>query len=254
MPTLKVKNNGVWETVAGGSSGGSNTQIQTDYNQNDASALDYIKNRPCYVEYNKVVFDQSFTTQLEDDLFNMYYADSPIYDVNTEKPGKTIFVTAGNDIYSCNEKLIYEELPVFGNKIIFLESYANATGHTIEQIITALPEYEVFNDDSGEPFLLMILDGILMIMTRHAGTFNYKIQVDMFHMLDNNFIPDIEALPAVTTNNNGQTLTVVGGEWAVTAPPSGLPAVSTADNDKILIVVDGKWVAGSIANGDEVYY
>jgi hypothetical protein len=61
-------------------------------------------------------------------------------------------------------------------------------------------------------------------------------------------------LPSVTTSDNGKTLVVESGVWAVSNAPTGLPEITTADNDKVLMVIDGKWVAASIADGDEVAY
>ena len=45
MPVLKVKKNGTWEEV-----GSSSFVPQSNWNQNDTSALDYIKNRTHYTE------------------------------------------------------------------------------------------------------------------------------------------------------------------------------------------------------------
>ena len=265
MSVLKVKNNGVWEAVGstvvvGGntsSSGGSGSgsQVQADYAQNDSSAMDYIKNRPCYVEENKTIFDQTITTQPSDDIpLNNYMPDQPIFNTNTERIDKTILVTVDDVEYQCKEFTTNSMGNGYGNKIILLEGFSNATGMTIEEVINMMPEWAEFNEDTNEPFLFGCDDNGLTIYTRQAGTYHYKIQTDLYHMLDANLMPEVDALPQVTTDNNGQTLAVVNGEWAVTAAASGLPTVTTADNDKVLMVVDGAWVAGSIANGDEVYY
>lgn len=260
MPTLKVKNNGIWETVSGiggsGGSGGSGVVVQSDYAQNDSSAMDYIKNRPCYAEEDKTVFDQSITSAIMGDMpFNGYGHEPILFDPNTTKIGKTIVVTVDDVTYECELKTSSTlNMSAYGNKIIFLEGYSNALGYPIDQIVTSMPEFAEFNEDTGEPFLLVFEEGHVIIITRQAGTYHYKIQADLYHMLDTNLIPEVDALPTVTTSNNGQTLTVVNGEWAVTAAASGLPSVTTADNDKVLMVINGAWVAGSIANGDEVYY
>ena len=49
MPILKIKNNGVWETIGGNNpiSGGS-VSVQANWAQNNPNAVDYIKNRPFY--------------------------------------------------------------------------------------------------------------------------------------------------------------------------------------------------------------
>lgn len=54
-------------------------------------------------------------------------------------------------------------------------------------------------------------------------------------------------LPAVSSTDNGDVLTVVEGAWAKAALPTPdpeLPAVTAEDNGKILKVVDGVWALG----------
>lgn len=48
-------------------------------------------------------------------------------------------------------------------------------------------------------------------------------------------------LPAVTSSDNGDVLTVVNGAWAKAEAPSGLPEVTAADNGDVLTVVSGEW-------------
>lgn len=54
-------------------------------------------------------------------------------------------------------------------------------------------------------------------------------------------------LPAVSSTDNGNVLTVVEGVWAKAALPTPdpeLPAVTSEDNGRILKVVDGVWALG----------
>ena len=60
--------------------------------------------------------------------------------------------------------------------------------------------------------------------------------------IDSKYIPEIEALPEVTTDDNGKTLVVSDGAWMV---GSGLPTVTTEDNGKTLVVTEGAWTVGS---------
>ena len=51
-------------------------------------------------------------------------------------------------------------------------------------------------------------------------------------------------LPAVSSTDNGDVLTVVSGKWAKAVLPSPepeLPEVTAADNGKVLAVVNGAW-------------
>lgn len=57
-------------------------------------------------------------------------------------------------------------------------------------------------------------------------------------------------LPAVTTDDNGDVLTVVSGAWSKADPPTGLPAVTGADNGKVLGVAEGGWTKVDPTGGD----
>ena len=52
-------------------------------------------------------------------------------------------------------------------------------------------------------------------------------------------------LPAVSASDNGKLLGVSGGEWAAVSAPTELPAVTSSDNGKILKVVEGVWAAAA---------
>lgn len=54
-------------------------------------------------------------------------------------------------------------------------------------------------------------------------------------------------LPAVTSDDNGDVLTVVEGAWAKANPPSSLPAVTGSDNGDVLTVVEGAWAKAAPA-------
>ena len=57
-------------------------------------------------------------------------------------------------------------------------------------------------------------------------------------------------LPEVTTDDNGDVLTVVEGEWAKAAPSgSDLPAVTSDDNGNVLTVVEGAWAKAAPSGG-----
>ena len=57
-------------------------------------------------------------------------------------------------------------------------------------------------------------------------------------------------LPAVSSTDNGDVLTVVSGKWAKAVLPSPepeLPEVTAADNGKVLSVVNGAWAGAKEA-------
>ena len=69
MPILKIKNNGVWETIGGNNpiSGGS-VSVQANWAQNNPNAVDYIKNRPFYD--NGVKVELPIVTDLDLEFVN----------------------------------------------------------------------------------------------------------------------------------------------------------------------------------------
>lgn len=54
-------------------------------------------------------------------------------------------------------------------------------------------------------------------------------------------------LPAVTSSDNGDVLTVVNGKWAKAAATIELPTVSGADDGDVLTVVSGTWAKAASA-------
>ena len=66
-------------------------------------------------------------------------------------------------------------------------------------------------------------------------------------------IAEAVELPAVTSADNGDVLTVVSGAWAKADIPSQLPAVTGADNGKLLGVSSGVWSAVDAPSGGVNY-
>lgn len=62
-------------------------------------------------------------------------------------------------------------------------------------------------------------------------------------------------LPAVSSTDNGDVLTVVEGEWAPAAPGGGsdLPAVTPDDNGDVLTVVEGAWDKATPSSGGALF-
>lgn len=56
-------------------------------------------------------------------------------------------------------------------------------------------------------------------------------------------------LPAVTSDDNGDVLTVVEGNWSKADIPSQLPTVTTTDNGDVLTVVEGAWAKAVPSGG-----
>ena len=207
--------------------------VQSDWNQNDSSAPDYIKNRPFYKETN-TLFDGDVTTILTEGLGGTIgIVESVIIDLSAAQSGDMYDVIYNGISYSYEWNV---DFMYFGNFYLYCEQYAESQGMTVEEFIAMMlpymPEIVDLAVDTGEDFIIMFDTESVMFMTREAGTYHFTI----------NEVSDIKKLDSSMIN------------WAGGGAPSGLPEVTTEDNDKVLMVVDGKWVVGSIANGDEVAY
>lgn len=61
-------------------------------------------------------------------------------------------------------------------------------------------------------------------------------------------------LPSVTSDDNGDVLTVVEGEWAKAEAGGSLPDVTAEDNGDVLTVVEGAWNKAKASNGVKTYH
>lgn len=61
-------------------------------------------------------------------------------------------------------------------------------------------------------------------------------------------------LPAVTSDDNGDVLTVVEGNWSKADIPSQLPTVTATDNGDVLTVVEGAWAKATPSGGGGCLY
>ena len=85
------------------------------------------------------------------------------------------------------------------------------------------------------------------------GCMAYCIENKKFYIMNDNSEWEVASemsggggtdLPSVTSDDNGDVLTVVNGEWnkaAPATPPSELPEVTGSDNGDVLTVVNGAW-------------
>ena len=66
-------------------------------------------------------------------------------------------------------------------------------------------------------------------------------------------ISGAKELPAVSSTDNGDVLTVVEGKWAKASPATELPAVSGDDNGDVLTVVEGVWAKAAPNSGGALF-
>lgn len=158
----------------GSSGGGSGANVQADYNQNDSTAADYIKNRPFYKEtaIGDTLLDTTFTTTL--DGSDNLWSSSTLVPTFTE--GDNVIVVFNGVSYNETVKLAAGALICVGN--------------------LALTN---MGEDTGEPFIVLGIDmstfGIgTTIATKEAQT-NATIKINKLQVnikkIDPQFVQDL---------------------------------------------------------------
>lgn len=85
-----------------------------------------------------------------------------------------------------------------------------------------------------------------------ADVANIQTDAEMIEKIKEVAIP--AELPSVTSEDNGDVLGVVEGEWAKMDAPSALPSVTAEDNGDILGVVEGAWAKMDAPSGGAEYF
>lgn len=170
-------------------SGGSE-QIQSDYDQNDSSAMDYIKNRPFY-DVSETVFDKDVTTvSVESSIY--YEQDTEIVDTATVEDGDIyeVIVDSTTYLYELDTSFIY-----FGNLYLYIEQASINNDMTIEEYTELMeqmiPGISAKVVDTGEKFFIGIISGVTDFYTTEAGTYHFTIsKITDLKQLDEKYIPD----------------------------------------------------------------
>ena len=188
-----VGENGVptkWEAGEAGSQ-----QIQSDWNQNDESAPDYVKNRLCY-KYTEFIDAVSETTLNATTASEGYYtATIQGGNYNLGNMGSASVVYDGT---------IYENVPALHD-----ESWAGGAPQYMDTI-GSIPEY---------PFKIVISHGsyennlTLYAETQGEHTFRIKKPVNKVKTLDNEYIPNnVASLPGIYHGStDGYPILIVSG-------------------------------------------
>lgn len=168
---------------SGGSGGGSS--IQSDWNQNDETAPDYVKNRPFYTgdTVENVLVEESTVTFSEDKGF--YVSVFP----------STFEATVGETYKVSWDGTAYERACVDfdGDTVIGNLSFVGA------------------GSDTGEPFAMLVHNGVEITIvttdTSASHTFSISVFVQEFVKIDEKYIPDtlahksdVEVVQTTATN------------------------------------------------------
>ena len=124
---------------------------QSDWNQNDDTQLDYVKNRPFYTgDPVETVLVEERTVSFKRNSIGLYRGEfKPTFSATD---GETYKVSWDGTTYECT--CIYGRYPLIGNLSI--------TGG---------------GSDTGEPFLLEIQQNLVSITTRNAGSHTISISI-----------------------------------------------------------------------------
>lgn len=147
-----------------------------NWDQNDPSADDYIKNRPFYTDENEktiIVPEQKITISSGNPFTYLVLSEYIEFVV-----GQTYEVKWDNKIYSC-VAFDGDGIGVIGNQGIF----GNGT-------------------DTGEPFIMMVskADGMGMVAAP-TGTYTVEVTSTKIVKLDKKYLPDLGLAPVATSGN-----------------------------------------------------
>ena len=164
------------------SAGGGSSVSTPDWNQNDATASDYIKNRPFYTgdTVGTVLLQETTATFAEKG--GLYGAEISA-DFSLEI-GTTYKVSWDGTVYSC---VCYEfsRAPVIGNQYILTST-----------------------SDTGEPFIVIVdpNNGTLTIITQDTSashTFSISVFTDGIVKIDEKYIPELPYMDKVNPTGTG---------------------------------------------------
>ena len=207
--------------------------VQSDWNQNDETAPDFIKNKP---------FGATTGTLLDTVFENVEDGNNVTEVVLLSSEGVNLTVSVNGVDYPVTVREVEfhgDSTLTVGNPYVYLEFMANLIGGTVEEVLQ-IPGMDVFNDNTGEPFLM--IDALNSSTGVSEGT---------------GFLFSLQLSGGVHIVVVGETLKKFSSkyiDWSDGNVPSCLPKVTTNDNGKVAMVVNGKWTAESLENGNEVAY
>lgn len=194
---------------------------QPDWNQNNNTAPDYVKNRPFY--YDEEILGETL------ELDEMITESGDLEDI---PEGLSYFNLSGN---AWGSDSIYPMIVIF-DKMEYECYWYSHEGLGWIGNCTLLGATPAEGKPNNEPFCIMINGSFKMfVTTAEAGTHSLYIKSvkQNITQIDEKFIPD--------------SIARVGDI-------GGMPSVTTSDNGKFLRVVDGVWAAASITNAEEVSF
>ena len=150
--------------------------IQPNWNQNDESAIDHIKNRTHWAEVSEVTIVSENVT-VEGDGYAQFSGEFPQLIV-----GQTYIVTVNGVVYECVARLFTDGV-LIGNGTIYGDD----------------------NEGNGEPFSCDSYDNNTLYFNASVGEYNVSITTiqEVVHTIDKKYLPSL-----VGKNVEGETFTI----------------------------------------------
>ena len=151
------------------------TGVQPDWNQNDVSAPDYVKNRPFYTDTVETVLVEESTVSFADKGNGLYEAEFP----------STFAATVG-EIYNVRwDSTVYECTCVdFNGDIVIGNLSIPGSG-----------------SDTGEPFLMLVENGIRIVIYTLDTSASHTISISRFVpgviKIDKKYLPEPDPEPHI---------------------------------------------------------
>lgn len=156
--------------------------VQSDWNQNDETASDFIKNRPFYttdpqpVELCNGTFEFNNSSGIVDNPSAFYESSAISYDESELVVNKEITIAYDGTTY--NNLILTEAIVEYNGQTMPFGLYAGNGAILAEYLTTMFSGMTVPLEDTGEPFVLSLLSGSSAIITKDkASTHDISISV-----------------------------------------------------------------------------
>lgn len=214
QPLMKVKMpDGSWKTMGGTNLNAMYGQIQADWNQNDPSAADYIKNRSHYSgAQNEIThLDKKYTILRRD--ISTYHDQENNVSTLSDNPKGELQVVFNDTIYSCDL-----------NNLIFLEefeSYCYCIGNL--SLIGV-------GEDNGMPFAIIVkqYNDSYEVITEEPTTINFAV-----NMIFDGEEDEYSIIPLDTIETEAIEI------WSV-EPVWNFDSLINSVNKKYTVIIDGE--------------
>lgn len=192
MPVLKAKYNGEWINVSGGGTGGGSS-VQSDWNQNDSTQLDYIKNRTHYDEgqpYEISIFNQENMNFVEEPnmngtgTMNIYTPESYEEEMALENlqfiAGNTYTIIIDGTSYSAQAKNLGGPGSYIGNLSLAIPIYPSTNENFL--IIPSEGMFVINDSNSSHNITITEIRSVVEKEIVSQNTYSFSLNSDIMYL------------------------------------------------------------------------